>query len=83
MVNGEHERTPNELLAWRVRELEIIEKSQNLELAALREKGHHYVTRAELQQQASVRREWPLIAFAGLMTTCQIVTLIIVAKGGH
>lgn len=99
MDNQEHHSI--ELLAWRVAQLEIIEKAMQLELYELRkempeifhqalvdyytkpEARNVFVSRAELAEQTKIRREWPLVVFAGAAVLCQIVTLIVLLARFH
>lgn len=86
------------VLEERIRNLDRMHKAHELELHDLRTELHAslranyltsaemrnvFVTRDEMQRQAGVRREWPLIAFSGLMAACNLVTLIVVLTKVH
>lgn len=55
-----------ELLAYRLTQVETVQRAIQVELYDLREERGQYVKRTELQRTAAIRREWPLI-LAGLV----------------
>lgn len=96
-MNDRAEPTPA-VLAERQRHAEYLQKALELEVHDLRveldarlrqsylttaEMRNVFITRDELQHQAGVRREWPLIAFSGLMAICNLVTLVVVLTKVH
>ncbi len=77
----------SEILAFRIAEVEQDLKNLRDELHTRYLDQHEimnkYTPRAELERQAAVRREWPLIVFGGLYTLLQVATLIVTLRGGH
>jgi hypothetical protein len=84
-------------LAWRVRQLELVEQALRIELRDLRkeyqaslrrdyltaaEMRNLFITREELGRQAAVRREWWPIVFAGVCGLTTIANLVSTI-GGH
>lgn len=95
---NERERTSPDVLAERIRNLDRLHKAHELELHDLRTELHAslranylttaemrnvFVTRDELHQQRTVRREWPLIAAGVIVAACSVCTLVLAITGAH
>ena len=91
------ERQPDHhgVLEWRVRALEAVENAIRAELHELRgqiarreevysrpETRELFVSRADLERQGAIRRQWPLIISALAMVLIGAANLI-VTLGGH
>lgn len=71
-----------DLLAWRVKQLEMVEAAMREELYELRKGQDGFVTRKDLEHRARARREWPVILAAIAASTVSVTDLLIRLAGG-
>lgn len=94
----EPRETTGELVDWRLGQLEMVERAMRHELfehrqdldRRLREDfmtrdqlRNTFVTRAEDRARVAARRQWPVVAFAGMAIVIQIVGLVVQIRGGR
>lgn len=77
----------SEILAFRIAQLEQEHKALREELHTdyldRHQAMNEFVPRAEQQRHAAVRREWPVIVFAGLMWVTDLAVLVMQLRGGR